>query len=88
MIDRTDLYWNGKKLGVIEQANLDNFDFYGRWQSTCDKDYYSSFLETVEQEGGAFVSIGGGDSQLTGSVEIEPSDIIEIKLRNKPTPQK
>lgn len=81
MIDRTDLYWNGKKLGVIEQANLDNFDFYGRWFPTCDKDYYESFLVAVNQEGGAFVAIGRNESQLTGSVEIEPSDNIEIKLR-------
>lgn len=75
------LYWNGNIVGVISNAKVDNFDFYGTWRPTSDANLYRQFLEQVAEEGGARVDIGEVGSPLTGTVELEPDDQIEVKIR-------
>lgn len=75
------LYWNAKIVGSLVDPKADNFDFYGAWEPTEDKLLYESFLAQIDEEGGAFVEIGSVGSPLTGTVEVEPDQEIEIKLR-------
>lgn len=76
-----DLFWEGSKIGVVSNPKVDNFDYYGPWQPTEDAELYKRFLAQVELEGGARVRIGEANSTLTGTVELEPDDEIQIKIR-------
>ncbi len=75
------VFWKNAVVGVIEEPKVDNFDFYGPWIPTSDLVLYSQFLLEVECEGGADVEIGEIGSPLRGTVELEPSNAIEIKIR-------
>ncbi len=82
MNKRTEtLFWNGKIVGVISNPKLVNFDYYGSWTPITDTDLYRQFLEQVDMEGGARFEIGDVGSPLTGTVELEPGDEIDVKIR-------
>ena len=74
------VFWNNKPIGVISNAKVDNFEFYGAWKATENIELYTSFLEEVDSEYGAFVVIGEIDGQLTGNVLVEPDDEIDIRM--------
>ncbi len=75
------LFWNGKLIGAVSNPKVDMWDYYGSWQPTSDADLYRQFLEQVDKEGGARVDIGHVGSPSTGTVELEPGDEIEVKIR-------
>jgi hypothetical protein len=75
------LYWQGRIVGVVSDPKVDHFDYYGSWQPTSDENLYRQFLEQVDAEGGARVEVGEIGSPLSGTVELEPSDEIEVKIR-------
>lgn len=75
------LFWNGKIVGVVLNPKIDMFDYYGSWTPTTDTDLYRQFLEQVDVEGGARVEIGQVGSPSSGTVELQPGDEIEVKIR-------
>ena len=82
MVEKTEnVLWNGKVVGVVSNPNVDNFDYYGSWQPTSDDKLYQQFLKQVDAEGGARVELGEVGSPLSGTVELEPDDEIEVKIR-------
>lgn len=75
------LFWDGKLIGVVSNPKVDMWDYYGAWQPTSDEAIYRKFLEQVEQEGGARVEIGKVGSPSSGTVELEPDNEIQVKIR-------
>jgi hypothetical protein len=75
------IFWKRAQVGVVTDPRFDNFDYFGSWRSTDDIELYRRFLEQVQAEGGARVEIGEIGSALTGTVELEPDDEIEVKIR-------
>jgi predicted lysophospholipase L1 biosynthesis ABC-type transport system permease subunit len=82
MAEKTEqVFWEGKRVGVVTNPRVDNFDYYGSWQPTDDNELYRRFLDQIDVDGGAKIEIGEIGSPLTGTVELEPDDEIEVKIR-------
>lgn len=75
------VFWEGKQVGVVTNPCVDNFDYFGSWQPTDDNELYRRFLEQVDVDGGANIEVGEIGSPLTGTVELEPDDEIEVKIQ-------
>ncbi|MEL7498758.1 MAG: hypothetical protein AAFN77_14210 [Planctomycetota bacterium] len=75
------VFWNKEVVGVVTSPRVDNFDYYGNWIPTENRELYDRFIEAVEKDGGAQIIVGELDSPLVGTVELEPDEEIEIKIR-------
>ena len=82
MSEKTEkVFWNGEVVGVVTEPKVDNFDYYGQWKPTEDGGLYEKFIEAIDEDGGAQIIIGDLESPLVGTVELEPDEEIEIKIR-------
>ena len=74
------IYYQGKSIGKIINPKIDHFDLYGIWMPERGV-VYSQFVASIENGELVEVQIGEDDPSLKGTVEIEPEEEIEIKIR-------
>jgi hypothetical protein len=63
----------------------DNFDIYGAW-CPSNSQKTQEFYEEIESKGVAIVRVGVTEPKLIGTVEIVPSEEIDIKHRPNLSP--
>jgi len=80
MTKELNIYWENSCIGKIINPKFDNFDLYGDWHPENGV-VYDKFLSCLERDEQLEIIIGEGDEPFKGTVEIEPDDEIEIKMR-------
>jgi hypothetical protein len=74
--------WEGNVVGYIENLNFDNFDLYGKWKPVTSE-ATEKFLELLRAEEQLVVQVGSESANVIFTVEFEPTETIEIKIRPK-----
>jgi hypothetical protein len=73
-----DVYWRGRLVGTVLWPAVDNFDINGRWRPRPGEPL-DSFLQAVEDDEEALVSVGRPRRGFYGFVKAVPDGEINIK---------
>ena len=77
---RLGILWDGKRVGCMIDSKVDNFDLYGKWIPE-ESDLVDDFLRALDEKGQLEVWIEGGENPLRATIEIEPVEQIEVRIR-------
>ena len=82
--NRQPIIWEGEVVGFVENLTADMFDLYGKWlpNTTTATQKFLSALRDGEQ---LWARVGEGQTSTLGTVEFEPEEQIDIKIRPEKT---
>ena len=72
--------WNGQIVGYLSDVRNDMFDLYGKWTPLVGS-VTDDFLTRLRSGDQLWVEIGQAEPILSGTVEEEPTDTIDIRIR-------
>jgi hypothetical protein len=77
---RPPVIWRDEVVGTVEDVRVDHLELYWRWIPSCS-DTCKAFLEALHSGEQLEVRVGTEEPKLVGTVEIEPDEEIEIRIR-------